>query len=49
MEPFKPLASVVNPLNNTISTNINQPGFFYLGQGTPNPVVADALPHLEKR
>jgi len=41
MEPFKPLASVINPLNNTISTNINQPGFFYLGGGTPNLSVAD--------
>jgi hypothetical protein len=30
--PFTPLASVVNPLDNTITANITQAGFFFLGQ-----------------
>lgn len=39
MPPFTPLPSLVNPLNNTISTNITQAGFFYLG--APDQVIAD--------
>ena len=30
--PFTPLDSVVNPLDNTISANITQAGFFFIGQ-----------------
>jgi hypothetical protein len=34
--PFTPLVSTVNPLDNTITANINQAGFFFVGQ---RPVV----------
>jgi hypothetical protein len=37
--PFTPLASVVNPLDNTISANITQAGFFFLGQQVLPPLI----------
>jgi hypothetical protein len=30
--PFTPLASIVNPIDNTITANITQAGFFFLGR-----------------
>jgi hypothetical protein len=42
--PFTPLASIVNPLNNTISAHITQPGFLYIGQRTlPPEIFADGF------
>jgi hypothetical protein len=42
--PFTPLASIVNPLNNTISAHITQPGFLYIGQRTlPPDIFADGF------
>jgi hypothetical protein len=37
--PFTPLTSVVNPLDNTISANITQAGFFFLGQRVLPPEI----------
>jgi len=40
--PFTPLVSQVNPQNNTISANITQPGFLYIGQRElPDPIFTD--------
>jgi len=40
--PFTPLTSQVNPQNNTISANITQPGFLYIGQRElPDPIFDD--------
>jgi hypothetical protein len=40
--PFTPLVSQVNPQNNTISANITQPGFVYIGQRVlPDPIFGD--------
>jgi len=40
--PFTPLVSQVNSQNNTISANITQPGFLYIGQRElPDEVFAD--------
>jgi len=40
--PFTPLASQVNPQNNTISATITQPGFLYIGQRElPDPIFDD--------
>jgi hypothetical protein len=42
--PFTPLPSVVNPLDNTISTNITRTGFFYLGRRTlPDDLFANGF------
>ena len=37
--PFTPLTSVVNPLDNTISANITQAGFYFLGQQLLPPLI----------
>jgi hypothetical protein len=37
--PFTPLPSVVNPLDNTISANITQAGFFFIGQRELPPLI----------
>jgi hypothetical protein len=37
--PFTPLASVVNPLDNTITAGITQAGVFHLGQFVPPPEI----------
>jgi hypothetical protein len=37
--PFTPLPSVVNPLDNTITANITQAGFFFLGQRELPPLI----------
>jgi hypothetical protein len=37
--PFTPLPSVVNPLDNTITANITQAGFFFLGQRVLPPLI----------
>ena len=37
--PFTPLASVVNALDNTITANITQAGFYFLGQQAPPPLI----------
>ena len=37
--PFIPLTSVVNPLDNTISAHITEPGFVYIGLGEPSDVL----------
>ena len=42
--PFTPLASVVNPLDNTVSASITQAGFFFLGQQVlPALIFADGF------
>jgi len=37
--PFTPLVSEVNPLDNTISANITQAGFYFLGQQALPPLI----------
>jgi hypothetical protein len=37
--PFTPLPSVVNPLDNTITANITQAGFFFIGQRELPPLI----------
>jgi hypothetical protein len=37
--PYSALTSVLNPLDNTITANITQMGFFYLGQGVAQPDI----------
>jgi hypothetical protein len=45
--PFTPLASIVNPLNNTISALITQPGFLYIGQRVlPDAIFANGFEPL---
>jgi hypothetical protein len=45
--PFTPLDSVVNPLDNTISAHITQPGFLYIGQRLlPNAIFANGFEPL---
>jgi hypothetical protein len=39
--PFTPIDSVVNPLDNTISANITQAGFFFLGERPLDPIFAN--------
>ena len=40
--PFTSLVSQVNPQNNTISANITQPGFIYIGEGDiPDDLFTD--------
>lgn len=41
--PFSPLASVVNPVNNTISAQISQAGFLYVGQGDADRIFANGF------
>ena len=41
--PFTRLESVVNSLDNTISANITQPGFLFLGQQVVPPLFADGF------
>ncbi len=43
--PFTPLTSIVNPLNNTISAHITQPGFLYIGQRA-NAIFANGFEPL---
>ena len=44
--PFTPLTSVVNPQNNTISANITQPGFFFIGPRVlPEAIFIDGFGH----
>ena len=42
--PFTRLPSVVNPLDNTITANITQAGFFFIGRrALPDPLFADGF------
>jgi hypothetical protein len=41
--PFTPLASVVNALDNTITANIAQAGYFYLAQQGELPIFANGF------
>jgi hypothetical protein len=42
--PFTPLPTIVNPLDNTITANINQAGFFFVGQRPlADPVFANGF------
>jgi hypothetical protein len=37
--PFTPLTSIVNPISNTISAHITQPGILYIGQRALSDVL----------
>jgi len=47
LAPYTPLTSVVNPLDNTITANITQSGFFFIGQRVlPPEIFADGFEPL---
>ncbi len=41
--PFTPLPSIVNPLDNTITANITQVGYFFIGQGPADLLFANGF------